>query len=86
MGVSQEEAQYFLPMGYDTSNRFIGDLPSTVYMVELRDSRFVHPTLQKVAHSIGEQITGRLGIKLNVDPEPNRFDVKRGEQDIVIKE
>ncbi len=83
MSISRELQQYFIPIGYNTSNKFTGDLPATVYMVEIRDSRFVHPTLQKVAHNIGEQITHHLGIRLNVDPEPNRFDIKRGEQDII---
>ncbi len=82
---SSEEKQYFLPMGYNTSNSFTGDLPSTIYMVELRDSRFVHPTLQTVAHYIGNQITENLGIPLHVDPEPNRFDIKRGAHDITLK-
>ncbi|MFH1699680.1 MAG: FAD-dependent thymidylate synthase [Candidatus Zixiibacteriota bacterium] len=81
--IPREQQQYFIPIGYNTSNRFTGDLPATVYMVEIRDSRFVHPTLQKVAHNIGEQIINHLEIKLNVDPEPNRFDIKRGEQDIM---
>ena len=85
MGISPEEAQYFTPMGYNTSNKFTGDLPATIYMVELRDSRFVHPTLQRVAHSIGTQIHDVLGIPIHTDPEPGRFDVKRGEHDIVIK-
>lgn len=84
--LSREQKQYFIPLGYNISNRFTGDLPATVYMVEIRDSRFVHPTLQKVAHNIGEQITRKLGIRLNVDPEPNRFDIQRGEQDIVAIE
>jgi len=84
--ISKELRQYFIPIGYNTANRFSGDLPATVYMVEIRDSRFVHPTLQKVANNIGEQISRKLGIRLNADPEPNRFDLKRGEQDIVIKE
>ena len=84
--ISPEEAQYFLPMGYNTSNKFTGDLPATVYMVELRDSRFVHPTLQQVAHNIGIQLTESLGIPLHVDSQPNRFDVKRGEHDITIRE
>jgi thymidylate synthase ThyX len=83
--ISREQQQYFIPIGYNTSNRFTGDLPATVYMVEIRDSRFVHPTLQKVAHNIGEQIIRNLGIRLNVDPEPNRFDIKRGEHDIIAK-
>jgi len=86
LDISHELQQYFIPIGYNTSNRFTGDLPATIYMVEIRDSRFVHPTLQKVAHNIGEQITRHLGIRLNVDPEPNRFDIKRGEQDIIIIE
>ncbi len=86
LGVSPEDAQYFLPMGYHTSNKFTGDIPGTIYMVELRDSRFVHPTLQRVAHSIGEQITGTLGIPIHVDSESNRFDVKRGEHDITLKD
>ncbi len=85
LNISKEQQQYFIPIGYNTSNRFTGDLPAAIYMVEIRDSRFVHPTLQKVAHNIGEQITHKLGIRLNVDPEPNRFDIKRGEQDIVAK-
>ena len=83
--VSREVAQYFLPMGYNTSNRFTGDIPATVYMVELRDTRFVHPTLQKVAHSIATQIQKQLNIRLHLDSEPGRFDIKRGEQDITLK-
>lgn len=83
--VSKEDAQYFLPMGYNTSNRFTGDLPAVVYVVELRDTRFVHPTLQKVAHEIGRQIKETLKIKLYVDEEPSRFDIRRGSQDINLK-
>jgi thymidylate synthase ThyX len=83
--LSQAESQYFMPMGYNTSNKFTGDLPATIYMVELRDSRFVHPTLQKVAHSMVNQIRGTLKIPIYVDSEPGRFDIKRGEQDIYLK-
>ncbi len=85
LNIFPEEQQYFLPMGYNTSNKFTGDLPATVYMVELRDSRFVHPTLQKVAHEIGRQIGDRLRIPLHVDSQPSRFDIGRGKHDIVLK-
>jgi thymidylate synthase ThyX len=85
LDVSREEAQYYLPMGYDTANKFTGNIPATVYMVELRDSRFVHPTLQRVAHEIGDKMVAYLRIPLHVDATPNRFDVKRGEQDIVLR-
>lgn len=86
LGISPQVAQYFMPMGYNTSNRFIGDLPATVYMVELRDASTVHPTLQRVAHSIAGQIQDRLGIPLHLDPNPGRFNIKRGEHDISLKE
>ena len=85
LNISKEETQYFLPMGYNISDKFVGDLPATVYLLELRDSRFVHPTLQKVAHNIVQQTINALGIPLHVDSEPNRFDIKRGEHDIIIK-
>lgn len=85
LGLSKENEQYFIPMGFNTSNRFTGNLPATVYMVELRDSRFVHPTLQRVAHNIGGQIVKELGVPIHVDSEPSIFDVKRGEHDIVLK-
>jgi len=85
LGASREQAQYFLPMGYNTSNRFTGDIPASVYMVELRDTRFVHPTLQRVAHSIGDQIVDALGIPVHRDSEPGRFDIRRGGHDIVAK-
>ena len=85
LGVLQKYAQYFLPMGYNTSNKFTGDLPAVVYMVELRNTRFVHPTLQKVAQSIGNQIKDALGIPMHFDKDPGRFDVKRGQQDIVLR-
>lgn len=86
LGISKEEAQYFNPMGFNVSNRFSGDIPGTVYMVELRDSRFVHPTLQRVAHDLGIQIRNGLGIPIHVDSEPNRFDVRRGDQTIRLKD
>lgn len=86
LGVSREDTQYLLPIGYNTTNRFTGDLPGIVYMVELRASRFVHPTLQKVAYHIGNEIKTKLGIPLYMDNELGRFDIKRGEQDIVLKD
>ena len=85
LNISKESAQYFVPMGYITSNRFTGDIPGTVYMIELRDTSLVHPTLQKVAHSIATQVSDELNIPLHLDSNPSRFNVKRGQQDIVLK-
>jgi thymidylate synthase ThyX len=89
LALSYEEQQYFVPMGYRCPIRLTGDLRSLVYLVELRATRFVHPTLrvraQKMAAALlGYWQTGDLA--LHLDREPDRFDVKRGAHDIVTKE
>jgi len=77
--------QYYLPMGLRISNRISGDLPALTYLVELRATSLVHPTL---ATRAGEMATilkgtyGDLGLYLHLDPDPGRFNVKRGEHDI----
>jgi hypothetical protein len=54
----------------------------------LRSTRFVHPTLVeqilKMIKSMKE-LFEKDGLVLHLDDEPNRFDIKRGEQDIVMK-
>jgi hypothetical protein len=75
-------------MGYRVPCRFSGDLKALVYLAELRSTRFVHPTLVeqmlKMIESMKE-LFEKDGLILHLDDEPNRFDVKRGEQDIVEK-
>ena len=86
--ISKEERQYYIAMGYKTSNRLTGNLPALVYLVELRATRFVHPTLRKRAIQMAETLTqefGKDGLVIHLDTEPDRFDVKRGEHDIVLK-
>lgn len=82
------ERQYYIAMGYRTINRIVGTLPALVYLVELRATRFVHPTLRKRAKQMADALLKRLkpfGLALHLDPEPDRFDVKRGEHDIILK-
>lgn len=86
--ISKEDKQYYTAMGYKTSNRITGNLPSLVYLAELRATRFVHPTLRKRAKQIADNLSelfGSLGLRIHLDPEIDRFDIKRGEQDIVLK-
>ena len=83
LGASPQDSQYFIPMGFNVSCKFTGNLPASIYMVELRDSSNVHPTLQRVAHSIGEQISRGLGIPLNIEKDEPKFDFRRGKQDII---
>lgn len=81
----KEVAQYYIPMGYNLSNRFSGTLPAIIYMVELRATRFVHPTLREKAKTIAKYIQDKHNITIHLDKESDRFDVKRGEHDIVMK-
>lgn len=85
---SDKEKQYYIAMGYKVPIRFSGDLKALVYLAELRSTRFVHPTLVaqmlKMIKSMKE-LFEKNGLVLHLDEEPNRFDIKRGEQDIVIK-
>jgi len=85
---SDEIRQYYTAMGYRVPCRFAGDLKALVYLAELRSTRFVHPTLVeqilKMIKSL-EELFKRNGLVLHLDKEPNRFDIKRGEQDIVMK-
>lgn len=85
LGVDRETTQYYLPMGYRTTIRTTGDLRALVYLVELRATRFVHPTLRaratQMAHAL-VKLYGPHGLILHLDPDPDRFDVRRGAQDI----
>jgi hypothetical protein len=83
--ISKEEKQYFLAMGYQVPCRFSGDLKALVYLAELRSTRFVHPTLVKQILKMIDSMKDLFekdGLIFHLDDQPNRFDVKRGEQDI----
>ena len=88
LNIDKFEKQYYIPMGYEVPCRVVGDLKALVYLAELRSTRFVHPTLVaqmlKMVKSL-ERLFARDGLVLHIDDEPNRFDVRRGEQDIVCK-
>ena len=89
LGLPDTLKQYYLPMGFRTAVRFTGDLRALVYLVEIRATRFVHPTLRMRAVQMArklEKAYGKGGLVLHLDPEPDRFDIKRGTHDIVAKE
>ena len=88
LNISKEEKQYYIAMGYNITNRLTGNLPALVYLAELRATRFVHPTLRKKAKmiaSILSELFGKFGLVIHLDKEMDRFDIKRGEHDIVLK-
>lgn len=84
--LTPELKQYCVLMGYKLPCTISGDLPALVYLAELRGTRFVHPTLRARALEIAdilEQEFGEYGLVIHRDPEPDRFDVRRGTHDIV---
>ncbi|MEA3398927.1 MAG: FAD-dependent thymidylate synthase [Patescibacteria group bacterium] len=84
--ISKEEKQYYIPMGYNVSCRLTGGLPAWLYIIELRATCFVHPTLRKRAKQMAKALTKKFKyLKIHLDKEIDRFDIKRGEQDIVLK-
>jgi len=75
-------------MGYRVPCRFAGDLKALVYLAELRSTRFVHPTLvEQILKMISSlnKLFKKDGLVFHLDEEPNRFDIQRGNQDIVMK-
>lgn len=88
LSVSPEMLQYYIPMGYRCANRLTGGLPAIVYLVELRSQTTVHSTLRIRAKQMGEHLGMTFGdnLALFYDNSPDQFDIRRGEQDITMKE
>lgn len=81
--------QYYLPMGYNISNYLSGDLPALVYLVELRATSLVHPTLAKQAAAMAkllEEHYQKAGLVLHMESDMGRFNIKRGEHDITKRD
>lgn len=83
--LSELERQYYIPMWYNMTNEVVWTLPALVYLIELRSTRFVHPTLRKIAHMMWEYLEKEHNIKMFLDKENIDFDVKRWNQTIEIK-
>jgi hypothetical protein len=75
-------------MGYNVTCRITGDLPALIWMVELRSGISVHPTLRLRAQALGSILLHSFAahdLKLHLDMSEDRFNYKRGTQDIVEK-
>ena len=85
LNLTKEERQYYIPMWYNISNQISWTLPAMIYMLELRSTQFVHPTLRIIAQEIGKYIEEKHNIKLFVEHTNYDFDVNRGKHDIIMK-
>ena len=89
LNLDPETRQYYLPMGFRTTVRLTGDLRALVYLTEIRATSTVHPTLRMRAKQMSETLLdkyGPSGLVLHIEENADRFDVKRGTHDIVLKD
>ncbi len=78
--------QYYTAMGFNVMCGCTFDLPSAVYLAELRSGQTVHPTLRVVAQEIGKSIKKLFPkMKLYCDYSPDEWTSKRGTQTIEKK-
>ncbi|MCI5140859.1 MAG: hypothetical protein D3909_03845, partial [Candidatus Electrothrix sp. ATG1] len=81
--ISDTELQYYIPMGSNIVCELVYDLPEMIYVTELRSSSTVHPTLRKIAHNMyGTLRKNHPALKVYADLSEDKFEVKRGLQDI----
>jgi len=81
-----EIKQYYIAMGFNVSCRVTYGLPATVYTVELRSNKTVHPTLRKIAHQMQSALHEAFPkLLLHCDLGADDWDIRRGRQDIVKK-
>lgn len=82
---SPELTQYYIAMGFNVSCRVSYGLPATVYVIELRAGKMVHPTLRRVAHRMDKFLRRKFPLlKLHSDLDPDDWDVRRGKQNIQV--
>ena len=86
LGADETVKQYYIPLGYNVACKVTYGLPATVYVLELRSGKAVHPTLRKIAHQMNNALKAQFPfLTLHADLEKDEWDVRRGLQDIVAK-
>ena len=76
------DIQYYIPLGFIVHGLLDCDYPQALYISEIRTSKFVHPTLRKLAQKIAHVTSNYKFCNMYHDMELNDFTVRRGQQDI----
>jgi thymidylate synthase ThyX len=80
---SKEEMQYYVAMGFKVACKVTYGLQATVYTMELRSGKLVHPTLRTVAHGMYRALHKMFPeLVLHPDLDNDDWDIRRGMQDI----
>lgn len=78
--------QYYIALGYRVRTDVTYGLPASIYVMELRSGKSIHPTLRKKIHKMIEAFKLRFpNILLHVDLDPSDWDIRRGTQTITEK-
>lgn len=87
LDVSEENRQYYIPLGFLVSCRTYYSLPQMVYVTELRSGITVHSTYREVAHKMHYALKKEFPeLVVHSDLNENDWDLRRGTQDIIKKE
>lgn len=79
--------QYYTPLGFLVPCQVTWGLPAAIYVLELRSSKTVHPTLRRRTHSLIELFRRHFpDIPLHVDLDPDDWTVRRGQQTILERQ
>lgn len=78
--------QYYIALGFNVFCRVNYNLSATIYVIELRSGKTVHPTLRKIAHQMNHELTKKFNnLKTYCDLDQDDWDYRRGLQDIKKK-
>lgn len=80
------ERQYYVALGFRVPNQVTWGLPAALYVMELRSSKTVHPTLRRVTLGMVESFRERFpDVAIHADMDPDDWSIRRGSQTITAK-
>jgi thymidylate synthase ThyX len=80
------ERQYYVALGYRVPTVVTYSLPATVYILELRSGKMIHPTLRSKILEMAFLFKQKFpNIPIYVDNDADDWDVRRGRQTIIEK-
>ena len=85
--LNKYEKQYHIPIGFNVPIIMKSSLPQLLYIIELRSSKTVHPTLRRIVQKIAKKVENYYPDTCNFfcDYDEDDFTLRRGTQDIVQK-
>lgn len=86
LDTSPQEKQHYVAMGFNVPCHTVRGLPGTLYLIELRTTPAVHPTMRAVAQEQARLLRDAYPrLTMHDDQSPDAWTLRRGAQDIVEK-